>query len=69
MVERFFRDLTANRLRRGVFRDVIELVTAIEDYVAHHNQRPKPFIWTASASDILEKVKRARKSLVNVQSV
>ena len=69
MVERFFRDLTVNRLRRGVFRDVIELVTAIEDYVDHHNERPKPFIWTATASDILEKVKRARKTLVNVQSV
>ena len=50
-------------------RDVIELVTAIEDYVDHHNEHPKPFIWTASASDILEKVKRARKALVNVQSV
>ena len=69
MVERFFRDLTANRLRRGVFRDVIELVTAIEDYVDHHNEHPKPFIWTASASDILEKVKRARKALLNVHSV
>ena len=54
-VERFFRDLTANRLRRGVFRDVIELVTAIVDYVDHHHEHPKPFIWTASASDILEK--------------
>lgn len=50
-------------------RDVIELVTAIEDYVDHHNEHPKPFIWTASATDILEKVKRARKTLVNVQSV
>jgi transposase len=69
MVERFFRDLTVKRLRRGIFRDVIELVTAIEDYVDHHNDNPKPFIWTASATDILEKVKRARKSLVNVQSV
>jgi len=69
MVERFFRDLTANRLRRGVFRDVMELVTAIDDYVDHHNEKPKPFIWTASANDILEKVKRARKALVNVQSV
>ena len=69
MVERFFRDLTANRLRRGVFRDVMELVTAIDDYVDHHNQHPKPFIWTASAHDILEKVKRARKTLLNVQSV
>jgi transposase len=69
MVERFFRDLTVNRLRRGIFRDVIELVTAIEDYVDDHNENPKPFIWTAAATDILEKVKRARKTLVNVQSV
>jgi hypothetical protein len=51
-----------------VFRDLIELVTTIEDYVDHHNQRPKPFIWTPSA-DIVEKVKRAPKALVNVQSV
>ena len=69
MVERFFRDLTAQRLRRGVFRDVMELVHAIDTYVDRHNQNPKPFIWTASATDILEKVKRARKTLVNVQSV
>jgi hypothetical protein len=64
MVECFFRDLTVNRLRRGVFRDVMELVTAIDDYVDHHNEHPKPFIWTAFATDILEKVKRARKALV-----
>ena len=63
MVERFFRDLTANRLRRGVFRDVMELVDAIDSYVDRHNENPKPFIWTASANDILEKVKRARKAL------
>jgi ribosomal protein S17 len=69
MVERFFRDLTVNRLRRDVFRDVMELVNAIDDYVDHHNEKPKPFIWTASANDILEKVKRVRKGLVTVQSV
>jgi len=69
MVERFFRDLTVNRLRRGVFHDVLELVTAIHGYVDLHNEKPKPFIWTKSANDILEKVKRARSSLVNVQSV
>jgi transposase len=69
MVERFFRDLTQNRLRRGVFRDVEELIMAIGDYIDCHNQNPKPFIWTAKASDILEKVKRARRSLNNVQSV
>jgi transposase len=69
MVERFFRDLTQHRLRRGVFRDVEELITAIDQYVDRHNQRPKPFIWTAKASDILEKVKRARVILDNAQSV
>lgn len=69
MVERFFRDLTVNRLRRGVFRDVIELVEAIDSYIDKHNVTPKPFIWTAKAKDILEKVKRARKALNNVQSV
>ena len=69
MVERFFRDLTQNRLRRGLFRDVEELITAIGDYIRRHNENPKPFIGTAKASDILEKVKRARKSLNLVQSV
>jgi transposase len=68
MVERFFRDLTQNRLRRGVFHDVEELTTAIGDYIDRHNQNPKPFIWTAKASDILEKVKRAKRSLNNAQS-
>ena len=37
------------------FRSVPELVTAIDEYVAHHNSKPKPFIWTASARDILQK--------------
>lgn len=69
MVERFFRDLTENRLRRGIFRDVEELIMAIEAYIDRHNESPKPFIWTAKANDILEKVKRARKILNNAQSV
>jgi len=69
MVERFFRDLTEHRLRRGVFRDVEELIMAIDEYVDRHNEDPKPFIWTAKASDILEKVKRARATLNNIQSV
>jgi len=68
MVERFFRDLTEKRLRRGVFRDVEELITAIGNYIDHHNKTPKPFIWTAKAKDILEKVKRARKALDNRHS-
>jgi transposase len=64
MVERFFRDLTENRLRRGVFRSVEDLIAAIHEYLAHHNEAPKPFIWTKTAGDILEKVTRARKALV-----
>jgi len=68
MIERFFRDLTANRVRRGVFRSVPELVTAIDGYIAQHNQRPKPFVWTAKAADILAKVLRGRAALNTVQS-
>jgi len=68
MVERFFRDITQNQIRRGVFRSVPELITSIENYVAKHNRDPKPFIWTAKASDILQKVTRARRSLDKVQS-
>ena len=64
MVERFFRDLTQNRLRRGVFRSVEELIAAIQEYLACHNENPKPFIWTKTARDILEKVTRARKALL-----
>ena len=62
-VERFFRDLTTQQLRRGVFTSVPELIQTIEDYVAQHNQNPKPFIWTKSATDILEKVKHANRRL------
>ena len=60
MVERFFRDLTHKQIRRGCFGNVAELIETIELYVAQHNSNPKPFVWTAKASDILEKVKRAR---------
>jgi hypothetical protein len=62
MVERFFRDLTQNQLRRGIFRDVEELIMATGAYIDKHNDNPKPFIWT-KAADTLEKVKRARKTL------
>ena len=68
MVERFFRDITTERLRRGVFTSVPELVTAIDDYIAHHNTNPKPFIWTKSARDILQKVIRANSRLSSKQN-
>ena len=56
------------RLRRGVFTSVPELVTAIDDYIAHHNINPKPFIWTKSARDILQKVIRANSRLSSIQN-
>ena len=63
MVERFFRDLTENALRRGVFTSVHDLIDAIDGYLLDHNQAPKPFIWTANADDILAKVVRAQETL------
>ena len=66
MVERFFRDLTHNRLRRGVFRDLEELIIAIETYIDRYSEKPKPTVWSASATDILEKVKRAQAALLKV---
>jgi transposase len=60
MVERFFRDITTKRIRRGAFHSVEALIVAIESYIAEHNLAPKPFIWTAKAKDILAKVARAR---------
>jgi transposase len=68
MVERFFRDLSENRLRRGVFTSVQELIMVIDAYIAHHNANPKPFIWTASARDILQKVIRANSRLSSKQN-
>jgi len=51
------------RLRRSVFTSVPELVDAINEYIAHHNTNPRPFIWTKSARDILQKVIRANPRL------
>jgi transposase len=68
MVERFFRDLTVNRIRRGTFGSVQELIQAIDRYLQANNQNPKAFIWTAKASDILAKVSRARRTLDKLAS-
>ena len=68
MVERFFRNLSEDRLKRGVFKSVDELIAAIELFVLAHNENPKPFIWTKSAKDILEKVMRAKAKLKTVQT-
>jgi transposase len=63
LVERWFRELTEKRLRRGVFRSVPDLTKAIDDYIEHHNNRTTGFTWTAQAEAILAKVRRARAVL------
>ncbi len=67
-VERFFRDVTVNSIRRSVFRNGGELTQAIEEHMARHNKAPKPLVWTAKAADILAKVKRGRAKFLNIQS-
>jgi transposase len=62
-VERFFGLITDKRIRRGVFKSVGELETAIMDNLDRHNAHPKPFVWTKSAAEILEKIARAKQAL------
>ncbi|MEL6187752.1 MAG: IS630 family transposase, partial [Myxococcota bacterium] len=61
--ERFFRDLTVKRIHRDAFPSVDSLIEAIDAYVDAHNEEPKPFIWTKTADEILERVERARAAL------
>jgi transposase len=68
LVERWFREITDKRIRRGTFTSVAKLEAAIESYIQAHNQNPKAFIWTASVKNILVKVRRAREVLNNVAS-
>jgi hypothetical protein len=62
--ERFFRDLRENRMCRRVFRCVIELIEALDQCLDRHNEKPKPYIWTAKAKDILAKVIRAKAAVL-----
>jgi transposase len=63
MAERFFGKLGDKAIRRGVFHSVPDLIAAIEEYVQANNENPEPFVWTATAEQILEKVPRRRVAL------
>lgn len=65
LIERFFRDLTQKRIRRGSFCSVPQLTEAIMSYIEAHNDNPKPFVWRKTVEQILGKVKRARTALDN----
>ena len=67
VIERFFRDLTDKRLRRGIFPSVPQLIEAICNYVEGHNADPRPVVWTKTAQEILAKVGRAKIALIRAQ--
>jgi transposase len=68
MVEIFFGHLTDKAIRRGIFHSVPDLIQSIETYLATHNDNPQPFQWTATADQILEKVRRSRVTLKAITS-
>lgn len=63
MVERWFRELTTKKIRRGSFSSVPELIGEIESYIEDHNADSRPFVWTKTADEIIEKVRRGRVAL------
>lgn len=68
LVERWFKELTDKRLRRGRFTSVADLTDAITTWAAHWNDDPKPLIWKATAADIIAKVQRGRDTLHQIKS-
>jgi transposase len=62
-IERWFAEITRKRIRRGSFRSVRDLIKAINEYVRHYNQNPRPFQWVASASRIIRKVNKYKAVL------
>jgi len=63
LVDRWFAEITRKRLRRGAFRSVAELEKVIYQYLRENNQHPRPFIWTATASTIMCKIKHCKEAL------
>ena len=66
LVERVFGELTAKRIRRGVFHSVPELIDAIYKYIDTYNKNPKPLVWTAKVEDILRKLSKCKAILETV---
>jgi transposase len=63
LVERWFRELTHKRIRRGTFQNVSALIAAIKDYLHHHNQNPQVFVWSAPVERILAKITKCKEAL------
>jgi len=63
LVERWFAEITRKRIRRGTFHSVTELNRAISEYLRENNRKPRPFIWTATASKIMKKINHCKEAL------
>jgi transposase len=63
LVERWFKEITDKRIRRGSFRSVDELIEAVDHWSEHWNDDPKPFVWHRTAEEIIAKVRRGRAAL------
>ena len=63
LVERWFRELTDKRIRRGSFHNVPALIRAIHDYLDNHNQNPKVFVWSASVEQLMAKIAKCKEAL------
>ena len=68
LVERWFKELTDKRLRRGTFSNVPALIDAIKLWVSHWNDNPQPFVWHTPADEIIAKVRRGRAALAQLNS-
>jgi len=63
LVEHWFAEITRKRIRRGTFHSVAELNRAISQYLRENNRNPRPFIWTATTSKIMKKIKHCKEAL------
>ena len=68
LIERWLKELTDKRLRRGAFSSVARLTAPIITWVEHWNRDSTPFVWKATADDIIAKVQRGRDTLSQIKS-
>jgi len=67
LIERWFAELTNKRIRRDSFLSVEELIAAIKEFLAAWNEKPRPFVWTATVESIVAKLARCRQTMEQIQ--
>lgn len=67
LIERWFAELTNKRIRRDSFLSVEDLMAAISEFLAAWNEKPRPFVWTATVESIVAKLARCRQTLEQIQ--